>query len=401
MDKQNHPRLTPEQDRAQRGDDPKQSWTRPVPVLPPGEPKLDQVRQRVLREIEKRRPHDRVVLSPRLLIRAAAGDHGYRTPNGPMPFWESPDIHVVPAAGPTPPAYDPHTNTYGGAAPTLSPVVGQRHWVFVHVWNLGPLPAINTTLAGYWADPTFAFDASHLHPVGTKLHLVVPGNQGPNCHQRICVGAWVPTLVNNGHECMIAIATCTADGGGHTFDAYHDRHVGQRNLNLVRADADLTGLLRALDIALPLGADLELLHGLKDLKPLLVAHHPDLRNVLTAPAHLDPAIAHPIDATTAHLGAAKFVAPGAMQPVPAAAIGPVFAPTGLPPAILSHPVVIGPTLARPTLALMRNLGVQDLHAKSLVAKLTPTTAPGAGHVLRFRATKNGAVVGGYTLIVHA
>jgi hypothetical protein len=219
----------------------------------------------------------------------------------------------------------------------------------------------------------------------------------------VCIGQWTPSFVNGGHECLLATASCMADGGGAGLDAYHDRHVGQRNLNLVPAERDMGPLMAMLDRALPLGADLELLHGLKDLKPLLLAHHPNL--AIASPLTVNPTIGFPVNDSTVHLGGVKAVAPGVNQFIPATVVGPKCGTLGLDTSLLDDPLVkVNTPVATPaTQLLMQNLGVRDLKAGTLAAKLSENVAGGvgAGHVLRFQASKDGKLVGGYTLIIQS
>lgn len=368
------PRLTDEQDRAQRGVDPVRPFTQSRPVVPSLDPaadrgSLDRAKE-TLEKLWRGRPHARVPLAPRLLIRARPGDHGVRAPDGPMPFWESPDIHVVPATGAQPPAYDPRTHTYGGHAPTLAPQVGRPHWVFVHVWNLGPLAALGVGVSVWWADPTFTFDLEapdprrRPHLIGARHRLELPGRDDPSCHRRVCVGSWTPIEANHGHECLLAKVTCMADGSPpRSLDARRDRHVGQRNLHVAAPDEDLTPLMAKLDAALPANAELELLHGLHDLHPLLLAHHPALVTALRPPVRLDPKLLH--------LGTLKLAMPALARP--------------------------------PATTLLHQIGVADLKARSVATRLSSlaSAVSPTGHVLRFRATRGGQVLGGYTVIVHA
>ena len=412
-----HPRLTPEQERVQRGADPKKPLgDQPKSFLPSldsdaEQAKLAQAAALVADLLAKKEPQARAPLSPRLLIRAAPGDHGRRLPSGPWPFWESPDIHIVPPNGndPSAPTYDQATNTYGGMSPTLSPQSNKPYWIFVHLWNLGILPAINFSLSTWWSTPQFVFDLNAPDPtqrprlVRTLNHQMLPGNQDPACHGRFLMGPWTPGWAGDGHECLLAKASCLADGGGTDLDAYRNRHVGQRNIYLVRPERDLGRFLGLLERALPDGADLELLHGLRDLDRLLLAHEPPLAKTLGAPTELNPAVAFPINDRSAHLGAVKALTPGARQWIPATVAGPKFGATGLDAALVDHPLV--KPLPASTMGaahlLMHHLGVADLKAGTLAARLTDTvgSAPGAGHVLRFFASKAGRIVGGYTLII--
>jgi hypothetical protein len=79
---------------------------------------------------------------PYLVVRTHAGDRGARPLSG-VPFWESPDIFVVP-------------NLEAGAAPALPPSRGGQpvaflpNTVWAHVWNLGRAPVYNARVEFFW-----------------------------------------------------------------------------------------------------------------------------------------------------------------------------------------------------------------------------------------------------------
>jgi hypothetical protein len=77
--------------------------------------------------------------------------------------------------------------------------------------------------------------------------------------------------------------------------------------------------------------------------------------------------------------------------------GAQFPPTMIDPAAIAQPGVQPVVSDLPTTALMKALGVPDLRAAS-VAKQLGTTAH-ESHALRFVATRDGQIIGGYTIII--
>lgn len=385
-----YPKLTPEEDKTQRGDDPRNvRHDEPQPRKPITDAEYQRRKKLVQAHFSawKEKHHTRQDgIWPYLLVRAFAGDHGGGRPMWqPQPFWESPDILVVPGDVPT----------YNGGA-TLAPQAGKPHTIFVHVWNLGRLMALGVKLSVYWANPTFSFDDPNHPPhlIGaTMFELADRLRQGSHMLVRL-PQLWTPVMENNGHECLLAKVGCFTDGPGHGFDANHNRHIGQRNLNLVSSQQSIKPLLDKLAAALPAKAELQLIHGMHDLKPIVLAHAPALAPVIAHPVAV-PVRAVPLPGGTAHLGAV-VPGPAGLHAIPAAVAAPAFTAGAVTAATLAaHPAatVVAPQLSAPE-ALMHHLGITDLRAGNIATHLG-----GDAHVLRFVATQDGKAVGGYTIIV--
>jgi hypothetical protein len=335
-------------------------------------------------------------LWPYLLVRAFPGDNGKRIPQLPV-FWESPDVLVVPG----------DVNSLDGQTPTLNPQVGVPHTIFVRVWNLGRIPAIGVHLRVYWANPSFSFDpgtpeAPH-YIGGTYLNL--PDRNSPDCHQVIRIPElWTPVDENGGHECLLAKLECFADPTGDNFDAYVDRHVGQRNLYLAAGDTNLEPLLTGLTLALPRGASLELLHAGTEIRPIVLAHQPKLATVIKTPTNIatgvkieNTPLTH-LGAVVAHQNEHFFAPAAALKPVAAAGIH----VTALHDTAAASTVAGAEKLAAPvdiSHQLIRRLGVANLTASALALTLSKDET--SSHLLRFQAVQGGQVVGGYSLIVSA
>ena len=410
-----HPQLTPDEDRDQRGGDPDGPGTDPVGSRStPDDPEL---KKRIHAWVSDHKPPSRQDgLWPYLLIRAYPGDTGIRNP--PVgTFWESPDVRVVEGV-----VTDPSQGT-----PTLHPQPGVAHTVFVHVWNLGRLPAVGVHVRVWWANPSFSFDAGSPEPPhfigGTTVDLA--DRSSPECHALVPIpGAWTPIVENGGHECLLAVATQVLDPGGGGFAAATDRHVGQRNITLAGPDVDLSPLLNRLGAVLPVGADLQLMHGGAQVAPILLAHKlvagatvelPQTRQIVLPVGGEQPG-----GGALGQLGAVVGTAAG-RQVVTAERLAPALMMTASAhpaTAVLDRsalltagrampgaggPVNVGPGLALPPLtlsparAVVTALGVSDLRAATIARAVSATS--GDGNLLRFQAVRDGVVVGGYSVIV--
>lgn len=182
---------------------------------------------------------------PFLVVRAAPGDTGARPFNGP--FWESPDIFVAPnqpadTAPPTPP-------DTAGLAQANAP-----NTLYAHVWNLGKAPAYRVRVEFYWFNPSLGISRSDANLIGAawvdlgdRFTLFPDWREvksaygtwlSRGCHAIVrCPETWIPTYLNNGHECLVVRAfepmmdSIPVD----QFSAATDRHIGQRNIAVVHA----------------------------------------------------------------------------------------------------------------------------------------------------------------------
>jgi hypothetical protein len=180
---------------------------------------------------------------PYLLIRAYSNDHGVRQPP-PNPFWESPDIIVVPG----------QVTNFDGSQSTLHPSPNVPHTIFVRVWNLGRLPAFGVRLRVYWANPSFSFNdptsPGYPHFIG-GAYLNLSSRYQFDSHIVSRISApWIPIIENDGHECLLAKVDCFADRTGPDFNANTDRHVGQKNLFLASPQEDLAHLFDSLGLSI-------------------------------------------------------------------------------------------------------------------------------------------------------
>jgi hypothetical protein len=195
---------------------------------------------------------------PYLVIRSQSGDTGNRPFSGV--FWESPDIGVLP-------------NVDAATAPLMPPdmggvaVAGRPNTLYAHVWNLGKAPAYRVRVEFYWFNPSLGISRADAHLVGAAWvdlgdrFTVYPnwrevtqpyGNYiSRGCHAIVrCPETWIPQMLNNGHECLVARAfePMMDSVSPDQFSPAQDRHIGQRNLAVIEANSPAS-----IDLALNLG----------------------------------------------------------------------------------------------------------------------------------------------------
>lgn len=136
------------------------------------------------------------------------------------PWYLSTDIWTVPGSDPE-------------AAPGI-PIVGEPCFMWARVRNNGRTAVNNAQVRFYWANPSVGFDRNTANFIGSANVSLAAGEQ----RDVLCLTPWVPVFVNGGHECVLAEAFHpTADPLPATpaFDVIGDRHVAQRNLQVVLA----------------------------------------------------------------------------------------------------------------------------------------------------------------------
>lgn len=165
---------------------------------------------------------------PFLVIRANQGDHGTRPFNGV--FWESPDIFIAP---------DMAAETAPNIPPTLAGTAkaGAPNTLWAHVWNLGRSPVYNVRVEFYWCNPSLGINASSANLIGV-VYTDLGDRYSGKAHKIVkCPQTWIPTFVNNGHECLVVrVFEPLLDSlPANQWDVTKDRHIGQRNISVINA----------------------------------------------------------------------------------------------------------------------------------------------------------------------
>lgn len=138
------------------------------------------------------------------------------------PYWYlSPDIWVVPGSDPS-------------GSPG-SPIAGQTAYLWAHVANTGNTNANSVRVDFYWANPALQVTRSNATLVGSAYADVPAGG----AQDALCLVPWTPVIVNDGHECLVAVANHAGDPLlsplPEAFDPLTYRQVAQTNLTVLVA----------------------------------------------------------------------------------------------------------------------------------------------------------------------
>ena len=163
-------------------------------------------------EEDERKPRYKV----ELLARTFFGDVGARPTTDPnLVFWESPDIWIDGPSG------DPDQAT-----------PGVHNDVKVHVWNVGLADCWAAHVDLYWCDPLVGISPALATVLGSNVITLMGGEH------KIVSFPWVPSMSNDGHECLVAqVYDPVSDPIVSPFSPTLDRHVAQRNISVVSANA--------------------------------------------------------------------------------------------------------------------------------------------------------------------
>ena len=328
--------------------------------------------------------------TPWLVVRYAAGDDGSRSLAPGTVFWESPDVWTM------------------GSMGINQPVAGEATQVFARVTNLGMSDAIGATIQWVWANPSIAINPGTVHPIGILTGQTIPAQnslifQSPT--------DWTPVVENNGHECLIAQAFVPVfDPLTNPDDPVDDRHVGQKNEQLITLDQgeSFHFIVEANNNARQ--AEQVIVEVRRGVIPLNLQTRFGRPGLLPAQL-LDPTVLLPFSLTAAPVTPVQPTATGVRAvatPVPPVATVPPPVVTTVPPVGITVPPVgitvppvatrancLGPALAATT----QQLKPGEVQKIALAGQLPPTALPGEVHVIRISQRVGQVVVGGYTLYV--
>lgn len=164
------------------------------------------------------RPKKDEPYSPFLVMRYQFGDGGIRPiPSGEV-FWESPDVWVVSSVG------------------INMPKAGEANRIFARVSNLGSADALVVNVRFWWANPSIAITPATAHLIGSAT-IDVPSGYSREVE---CPVKWLPVVENGGHECIMAEAWAPyLDEIQSPLDPVNDRHVCQKNLQIIKSGAGM------------------------------------------------------------------------------------------------------------------------------------------------------------------
>jgi hypothetical protein len=137
------------------------------------------------------------------------------------PWWESPDIWVVPGSDPL-------------GVPG-SPVAGQSAYVWARVHNDGDTDVDGARVDYWWANPAVGVTRVLATLIGNAYVDVAAGTS----EEVLCLVPWVPAFVNDGHECLVAEVHSSYDPlptpPPDPFDPPSHRQTAQKNLSVLPA----------------------------------------------------------------------------------------------------------------------------------------------------------------------
>lgn len=145
--------------------------------------------------------------------------------DGSPQWWLSPDIWVVPGSDPN--------------GPPGNPIAGQPAYLWAHVANTGDVAASGTRVDFYWANPAMQIVVGSATQIGSAYADVPAGGS----QDVLCLVPWTPSIVNGGHECVLAAAHNPAEQtplpdplpNGFDFNPPAYDEIAQRNLSVVAA----------------------------------------------------------------------------------------------------------------------------------------------------------------------
>jgi hypothetical protein len=165
---------------------------------------------------------------PLLFLRANPGDLGARPVTGV--FWESPDILIAPGVAP---ASAPNVPDHlGGIAEA-----NKDNTLYAHVWNLGQAPCPDTLVEFYWFNPSIGFGGDKANFIGATW-VNLRGRSDSGSHKLVkCPISWRAQFLNGGHECLVVRVSQPALDplSAPEWDSSRNRHVGQRNIHVMSA----------------------------------------------------------------------------------------------------------------------------------------------------------------------
>ncbi|MEM9558065.1 MAG: hypothetical protein AAGC60_27660 [Acidobacteriota bacterium] len=139
--------------------------------------------------------------------------------DGEPHWWASQDIWVVPGDDP--------------AGAPGAPIAGESAYLWARTRNDGDQAVTGARVDWYWSNPATGVLRSNSQLVGSGFVDLAPGE----VKEVLCLVPWVPVLVNDGHECVVAEIHHAADPLPNPLpDAFQPpafHQVAQRNLTVL------------------------------------------------------------------------------------------------------------------------------------------------------------------------
>lgn len=139
--------------------------------------------------------------------------------DGDPHWWNSPDIWVVPGTDP---------NGSPG-----QPIAGEPAFLWGRVYNKGDLTVFGALVNFYWSNPATGVLRSNSTLIGSAFVDLNP----VETKEVLCVIPWIPQIVNNGHECIVAEIIHSSDPLPSPlldpFDPSTYKQIAQKNLTVL------------------------------------------------------------------------------------------------------------------------------------------------------------------------
>lgn len=151
-------------------------------------------------------------------------------------WWNSPDIWVVPGSDP---------NGSPG-----QPIAGESAFLWGRVRNTGKQTASGARVDFYWSNPATGVLRSNSTLVGSAFVDLNP----EDTKEVLCVIPWIPEIVNDGHECVVAEVIHSSDPLPtplpDEFDPPSYHQIAQKNLNVLAMKKSM--MVMAIQVAAPI-----------------------------------------------------------------------------------------------------------------------------------------------------
>jgi hypothetical protein len=170
-------------------------------------------------------------LPDHVFIKDNDGDNGGTPSNsGGVPFWESPDIFILPASAPEPKEYD--------VAADFAVTLGETYKAYLRLNNdYGCNPVNNVRVLINAMDPNLGFGQWSEVTTGANqgTYVPAPGNKSVPAYGRAIIGpfTWTPAAgLSSGHKCLLAaVAAGSEQNPSVPLEAtYKSNQIAQRNL---------------------------------------------------------------------------------------------------------------------------------------------------------------------------